>query len=68
VSLARPTAPVEVGFLVTPGKALDVAVAGRYAYVAAEQGGLRVIDIADFRLLHMPHHAYLPVLGRKMVQ
>jgi len=44
--VSTPSAPVEVGFVDTPGNALDVAVEGRYVYVAdGESGGLRVIDV-----------------------
>jgi len=38
-------APVRL-FTANTGYASDVAVAGRYAYVADEQGGLRIIDIS----------------------
>jgi hypothetical protein len=35
VNVADPAAPTEVGSYITPGRALDVAVAGHYAYLAA---------------------------------
>jgi hypothetical protein len=46
VDISTPTAPSEVGHCVTPGNARGVAVAGDYAYVAADAAGLRVIDIS----------------------
>jgi hypothetical protein len=47
INIANPTAPTEVGFYDTPGEARDVAVAGRYAYVADGGDGLRVIDVSN---------------------
>ncbi len=38
---------IEVGAIDTPGEAVDVEVIGNYAYVADNQGGVRVIDISD---------------------
>jgi hypothetical protein len=45
VDVADPAAPTEVGFYDTPGSAYGVAVAGRYAYVAA--GNLHILDAAN---------------------
>ena len=47
VNIANPTAPSLVGFYDSPGMALDVAVAGNYAYVADGSAGLRVINISN---------------------
>ena len=46
IDVSDPASPVEVGFCETRGLAYDVAVAGRYAYVA-DGIGLRVIDVSD---------------------
>ncbi len=46
-SLADPISPVTRAFVDGKGNAFDVALAGNRAYVAAEKGGLRVIDITD---------------------
>ncbi len=45
VSVASPTAPTLVGMVDLPGTASSVAVAGRYAYVAAG-ATIQVIDVA----------------------
>ena len=34
IDVSTPSAPVEVGFVDTPGSAFGVAVSGGYAYVA----------------------------------
>jgi hypothetical protein len=49
ISVADPGHPVEVGRCHLPGAggARGVAVNGAYAYVAADDGGLRVVSIAD---------------------
>ena len=39
--------PRQVGWVSVPGFANDVAVAGRYAYVAAGGQGLQVVDVED---------------------
>ncbi|RKZ19084.1 hypothetical protein DRQ17_01850, partial [bacterium] len=39
--------PVEVGQLVTPGRAYGLYVSDSFAYVAAEDSGLRIIDVSD---------------------
>jgi hypothetical protein len=39
--------PLEVGFCDVPGFARHVALAGDYAYVAAREGGLRIVDISN---------------------
>ncbi len=49
IDVSDPTAPVEVGFVDTPGFAYAVAVAGGYAYVADDGRGLRVIDVSSTR-------------------
>jgi len=49
ISVADPTHPVKVGqcHLAGAGGARGVAVNGAYAYVTADDGGLRVVSIAD---------------------
>ncbi|BCG64487.1 MAG: hypothetical protein methR_P2268 [Methyloprofundus sp.] len=37
--------PANVGFINTPGNAVDIAVSGNYAYVADGREGLQIIDI-----------------------
>jgi len=46
-SLVNPVAPVTEEFVDTAGDALDLAVVGDRAYLAAKAGGLRVIDITN---------------------
>jgi hypothetical protein len=46
IDVSDPTAPVQVGFCKIPGRALDVAVSGDNAYVAAHDMGLRVVDVS----------------------
>lgn len=38
---------IEVGSCDTPGTAVGVAIAGSSAYIADEEGGLRILDISD---------------------
>jgi len=45
--VSDPARPVQVGHCDTPGWSFDVALAGDYAYVAADTTGLRVISVAD---------------------
>ena len=45
IDITTPSAPVEVGFVDTPGYACGVAVVGSHAYVADDYEGLRVIDV-----------------------
>jgi hypothetical protein len=47
VNVSTPTAPVVVGTCNTPGSATAIALAGNYAYVAADSAGLRIIDISN---------------------
>jgi hypothetical protein len=47
IDLADPAAPREIGAYDTPGRADNVAVAGRYAYLV--DGDLRIVDLADPR-------------------
>ncbi len=47
LSAATSAAIIEMGDLDTPGDATNVFVEGGYAYVADNQGGLRVIDISN---------------------
>ena len=47
IDVADPAAPRELGSCPTPGAARGVQVAGRYAYVADDWGGLRVIDVSE---------------------
>ena len=42
-----PAAPRLLGRVVTGGQARDVAVEGRYAYVAAGSAGLVIVDVSD---------------------
>jgi hypothetical protein len=44
---ANPAAPSRIGYCWLPSDGGDVAVTGHYAYVAAADSGLRVIDISD---------------------
>jgi hypothetical protein len=49
ISVADSAHPVKIGqcHLTSAGGALDVAVSGTYAYVTADDGGLRVVSVAD---------------------
>ncbi len=48
VDVSDPTNPTTVGSLAVPGRAMDVALDGQYAYVAAgDGGGLQIIDVSD---------------------
>ncbi|MBN1872853.1 MAG: carboxypeptidase regulatory-like domain-containing protein [Anaerolineae bacterium] len=47
IDISNPAQPHAVGFYDTPFMALNVAVAGNYAYVAAESYGLRVVDVSN---------------------
>jgi hypothetical protein len=47
ISVSDPAHPVEVGYYVTQGEGLGVAVAGELAYVADRYAGLRVISVSD---------------------
>jgi hypothetical protein len=44
---SNPTSPVEIGFLHTAGRASQVTLGGRYAYLSDDTGGFRVIDVSD---------------------
>ena len=60
LDISDPRAPVEVGFVDTPGTAAAVAVVGGYAYVADYDQGLRVIDVrhpSDPVEVGLPRHA-----------
>jgi hypothetical protein len=46
IDVSTPSAPVELGYVNTPGDCRGVAVSGRYVYVADWTGGLRVIDVS----------------------
>jgi hypothetical protein len=52
VNITNPSSPRVVASLNLVSRTFGVAVAGRFAYVANEQGGLRIIDISD---LSNPH-------------
>jgi hypothetical protein len=41
-----PSAPLEIGFVDTPGEATDIAISGGHAYVADSGEGLRVVDVS----------------------
>ncbi len=45
--MSEPSNPQEIGFYYTHGGAWDVDVSGNYAYVAAMDSGLRVIDVSE---------------------
>lgn len=47
VDVAYPFAPALLGSVTLPGNPTSVAVAGGYAYVAAFNGGLQVVDVRD---------------------
>ncbi len=47
INIANPASPSEVGFYDTLGDAYSVTVADGYAYVAAGDTGLRIVDISD---------------------
>ena len=47
LTLADPTAPVEIAFHPLPGHTFTVALGGRYAYVPDGGCGLRILDVAD---------------------
>lgn len=44
-SLVNPVAPLTEEFVDTAGDALDLAIVGQRAYLAADAGGLRIVDI-----------------------
>ncbi|MGC9393250.1 MAG: hypothetical protein ACP5J4_00175 [Anaerolineae bacterium] len=45
-SLANPVDPITEEFVDTSGDALDLAIVGQRAYLAADVGGLRIVDIS----------------------
>jgi hypothetical protein len=47
VDVSDPANPHEASAISVPAQALDVAVAGHYAYVADSTAGLRVIDVSN---------------------
>ncbi len=47
VDIARPERPLYLGSYITPKSAQQVALAGRYAFVADSARGLIVIDVSD---------------------
>ena len=51
----------EVGFYDTPGVAFDVVVAGLYAYVADEYGGLIILNYTGLKYERL----FLPLMVRK---
>jgi hypothetical protein len=53
IDVGDPAAPLEVGAVDTRASAVEVAVAGQYAYAAADAAGLAVIDVGDG-----PPHGY----------
>lgn len=50
-----------VGFYDTPGVAFDVVVAGDYAYVADEYGGLIILNYTGLK----DERLFLPLMVRK---
>jgi hypothetical protein len=47
LSVFNPTHPTRLGYVLLPGVVQNVELAGRYAYVADANAGLRVVDVAD---------------------
>lgn len=47
VDVSDPTLPVIVAFVGTPGSPRAIALSGTYAYLAAEDGGLQILDVSD---------------------
>jgi hypothetical protein len=47
LDLSKPDQPVRIAYLVLPDLVQDIAVAGRYAYVADYTAGLWIIDVAN---------------------
>ena len=47
VNISNPTTPSRVGRLSMPGKVMDLALLGQYAYVANADAGLQVVDISN---------------------
>ena len=47
LDISDPTHPTRTGYWVLPDVIQDVVIADRYAYVAAFQGGLHIIDISN---------------------
>ncbi|MAU01384.1 MAG: hypothetical protein CL608_29950 [Anaerolineaceae bacterium] len=47
IDISDPTQPAEIGFLDTTGSALDIAISGNTAFVAASEDGLRMVDVSD---------------------
>ena len=47
VEISDPSQSVSLATLALGGTAVDVAIAGEFVLVAASEGGLRVVDVAD---------------------
>lgn len=47
VDISSPVAPKQVGGATTKGAVYDVAVSGKYAYLADGRTGLRIVDVSD---------------------
>lgn len=45
--VSNPVAPPVISSIDTPDFAIDIAAAGRYAYIAGRESGMQVIDISD---------------------
>jgi len=52
VDVSDPTTPVQVGFVTTEDRAVDVVVRENHAFVADDDAGVAVIDIRDPRHMH----------------
>jgi hypothetical protein len=60
VDISKPTAPVTVATVVTPGHAQDVEVQQHYAYVADDNKGLQIVDISRPNVPRIVGHADVP--------
>ena len=47
LDISNPSSPSRVGKVVLPGAVMDIALFGQYAYVAALEGGLQVVNISN---------------------
>jgi hypothetical protein len=47
LDISTPSSPSVIGRVVLPGVVMDIAIFGKYAYVANLEGGLQVVDISN---------------------
>ena len=47
LDISNPSSPSRVGKVMLPGAVMDVALSGQYAYIAALEGGLQVVNISN---------------------